>query len=65
MPRGEVRWDDGNIRSVTGEYEITGIEADHCFLPVVKVTEEKRGEWGHPHTYTIPWERVYGIKETR
>lgn len=63
MNRGEVRWDDGNIRAVTGRYEITYADSGNFELPVVKVWEDKRGEWGTPHVYTVPWERVLCIKE--
>lgn len=65
MNRGVVRWDRGTgvPQELEGRYEITAIDAEGCYLPVVKVYEDKRGEWGTPHVHTIPWERVLSIKE--
>lgn len=65
MNRGVVRWDRGTgvPQEVDGRYEITEAYSGECYLPVVKVYEDKRGDWGTPHVHIIPWERVLSIKE--
>lgn len=63
--RGTVRYDGGGgiPKEVAGRIKPTGLECDHCFVPVLKVYEDKRGEWGSPAVHTIPWDRVIYIKE--
>ena len=65
MPRGSVRWDVGTgvPKEIDGRYEIVEAHSGECYLPVVKVYEDKRGEWGSPHVYIVPWERVLHIRE--
>ena len=65
MTRGTVRWDVGTgvPKEIEGRYEFTSVDADGCYVPVLKVYEDKRGEWGSPHVYIVPLDRLIHVRE--